>query len=220
MRWFFVIMCAFCLLTQYRGKSYVIHLIFRIPSLYIWRILSFLLHMRKQKHRSSYYQLVMVGLGSAYMLSDSKVLVIPLPPSTWARAFWFCFYFNIFYKMWTIFKVFIEFVTILLLFHVLVFWQQGVWDLSSPTRDRNRTLCTGRWMLNPWNARDVPRPPTFSCDFAAPSFKKDYMKRNREKSCHLRFSRTTYPQQTHQGPQQKVQPWGRPAEKSPIWAQP
>ena len=122
--------------------------------------------------------------------------------------------------MWTIFTVFLEFIAILLLFHVLVFWQQGVWDLSSPTRDRNRTLCTGRWMLNPWNARDVPRPPTFSCDFAAPSFKKDYMKRNREKSCHLRFSRTTDPQQTQQGPQKKVQPWGRPAEKSPIWAQP
>ena len=144
--WFFVIMCAFCLLTQYRGKSYVIHLIFRIPSLYIWRSLSFLLHMRKQKHRSSYYHLVMVGLGSAYMLSDSKVLVIPLPPSTWARAFWFCFYFNIFFclfLMWTIFKVFIEFVTILLLFHVLVFWPWGNWDLSSPTRYRTCIPCIG-----------------------------------------------------------------------------
>ena len=30
--------------------------------------------------------------------------------------------------MWTIFKLFIEFVTILLLFHVLVFWPQGMWD--------------------------------------------------------------------------------------------
>ena len=37
--------------------------------------------------------------------------------------------------MWTIFKVFIEFVTILLLFYVLVFWPRGTWDLSSPTRD-------------------------------------------------------------------------------------
>ena len=34
--------------------------------------------------------------------------------------------------MWTIFfKVFIEFVTILLLFYVLVFWPRGIWDLSS-----------------------------------------------------------------------------------------
>ena len=34
--------------------------------------------------------------------------------------------------MWTIFKVFIEFVTILLWFYVLVFWLQVMWDLSSP----------------------------------------------------------------------------------------
>ena len=36
---------------------------------------------------------------------------------------------------WTVFKVFIDFVTILLLYYVLVFWLGGVWDLSSPTRD-------------------------------------------------------------------------------------
>ena len=42
--------------------------------------------------------------------------------------------------MWTIFKVFIEFVTILLLFYVLVFWMQGKWDLSSLTRDRTAPL--------------------------------------------------------------------------------
>ena len=30
------------------------------------------------------------------------------------------------FLMWTICKVFIEFVTILLLFHVLVFWAQGI----------------------------------------------------------------------------------------------
>ena len=33
--------------------------------------------------------------------------------------------------MWTIFKVSIQFVTISLLFYVLVFWLQGMWDLSS-----------------------------------------------------------------------------------------
>ena len=38
------------------------------------------------------------------------------------------------------FSVFIEFVTILLLFYVLVFWLP---DLISPTRDRTYTLCTG-----------------------------------------------------------------------------
>ena len=41
--------------------------------------------------------------------------------------------FFFFFLMWTIFKVFIEFVIILLLFYVLVFWPWGMWDLSTPT---------------------------------------------------------------------------------------
>ena len=47
---------------------------------------------------------------------------------------------KIFFLMWIIFKVFTEFATILFLFYVLCnfffFWLQGMWDLSSPTRDR------------------------------------------------------------------------------------
>ena len=39
-------------------------------------------------------------------------------------------FFKRFWLMWTIFKVFIEFVTILLLFYVLVFWPRGTWDRS------------------------------------------------------------------------------------------
>ena len=57
--------------------------------------------------------------------------------------------------MWTIFKVFIEFVTILLPFYVLVFWPRSMRDLSSLTRDRTRTPCVGRWSLNHWTAREV-----------------------------------------------------------------
>ena len=42
--------------------------------------------------------------------------------------------------MWTTFKVFIEFVTVLLLFYVLgFFWPWGTQDLSSATRDRTHT---------------------------------------------------------------------------------
>ena len=41
-----------------------------------------------------------------------------------------------FFLMWTIFKVFIEFVTVSLLFYVLFFWPQAMWDLRSPTRDQ------------------------------------------------------------------------------------
>ena len=35
----------------------------------------------------------------------------------------------------TIIKVFIEFVTILLLIYILVFWPRAMWDLSYPIRD-------------------------------------------------------------------------------------
>ena len=63
---------------------------------------------------------------------------------------------QIFFLRWIIFKVFIEFVTILLLFYVLVFWLQGMWDLSSPTRDWILTPCIGRQSLNHWTTREVP----------------------------------------------------------------
>ena len=60
------------------------------------------------------------------------------------------------FKMWTILKVFIEFVTILLLFYGLVFWLQGMWDLSSLTRDQTHTSCIIRGSLNHWTARELP----------------------------------------------------------------
>ena len=39
------------------------------------------------------------------------------------------------------FEVFIEFVVILLLFYVLVFWPGDMWDLKPLTRDRTCTPC-------------------------------------------------------------------------------
>ena len=59
--------------------------------------------------------------------------------------------------MWTIFKVFIECVTILLLFFVLVFWPQGMEDLSSPRRDWTCSLCIRRGSLNHGTTREVPK---------------------------------------------------------------
>ena len=44
--------------------------------------------------------------------------------------------FFFFYLMWTILTVFIEFVTVLCLFYVLAFPQQGMWDPSSLTKDQ------------------------------------------------------------------------------------
>ena len=58
--------------------------------------------------------------------------------------------------MWTIFKVFTEFVTTLFLLYVLVPWPRGMWDPSSPTRDRTHTPCIGRRSPNHWTAREVP----------------------------------------------------------------
>ena len=60
------------------------------------------------------------------------------------------------FLMWTIFQVFIEFVTILLLFYVLVFWPRGMWDLSSPTRDQTLTPSIGRQSLNHWTTSGSP----------------------------------------------------------------
>ena len=57
--------------------------------------------------------------------------------------------------MWALFRVFIEFVTTLLLFYVLVFWPQGMWDLSSLTRDWTCTPCVGRQSLNHWTTSEV-----------------------------------------------------------------
>ena len=58
--------------------------------------------------------------------------------------------------MWTIFlKVFIEFVTILLLFYVLGFWLPDMWEICSPTRDWICTPYVGRWSLNHWTTREV-----------------------------------------------------------------
>ena len=64
-------------------------------------------------------------------------------------------YYYYFFLMWTIFKVFIEFVTILLLFYALFFWPWGMWDPSSPTRDWTCTPCIGRWSLNHGTTREV-----------------------------------------------------------------
>ena len=67
--------------------------------------------------------------------SSSNVLYIPFKKKD-------------FFLMWTIFKVFIEFVTMWLLSYVLIFWLRGMWDLSSQTRDPACRLCIGRRSLN------------------------------------------------------------------------
>ena len=36
------------------------------------------------------------------------------------------------------------------------FWSQGLWDLSSLTRDPICTPCIGRWSFNHWTTKEVP----------------------------------------------------------------
>ena len=72
---------------------------------------------------------------------------------------------NFFFFMWTIFKVFIEVVSILLLFYVSVFCPWSMWDLNSPTRDQTHTPCMGRCSRNHWTAREVPSQPFLILSF-------------------------------------------------------
>ena len=55
-----------------------------------------------------------------------------------------------FHRFCFFFKVFIEFVMILLLFYGLAFWPQGMWDLNSPTTDpRSKSLDSSPDALSP-----------------------------------------------------------------------
>ena len=81
------------------------------------------------------------------------------------------FFFFTFFLIWTIFqKVFIGFVTILLLLYVLVLEPWDIWDLSSWTRDGTCTPCTtGRRSLNPSPARRLSRAPVLKLICLSPS---------------------------------------------------
>ena len=89
--------------------------------------------------------------------------------------------------MWTIFKVSIKFVTILFLFYVLVFWSQGIWDLSSPTRDwtHSRTPCIEKWSLRQGPPEKPPSP--FSVPWYTSSFMLDKQKQKLQTACFVSF---------------------------------
>ena len=68
------------------------------------------------------------GLRGAVWEPATGGSLLPVPPPVP-----YCFMYELiiflsflFLKMWTIFKVFVEFVSIFLLFYVLVFWPQGI----------------------------------------------------------------------------------------------
>ena len=69
--------------------------------------------------------------------------------------------------MWTILKVFIEFVPTLLQFSVLVFWPRSMLDLSSLTSDQTQTPGIRRWILNHWTFTQAQTHNSYSKDGAA-----------------------------------------------------
>ena len=71
-----------------------------------------------------------------------------MSPLVWS---FFFFWYGLF------FKVFIEFITVLLLFYILVFCPRGMWDLSSCSLDRTHSY-TGRGNLNYWTTKEVLGP--------------------------------------------------------------
>ena len=83
-------------------------------------------------------------------------------------------------KFLFVFKVSIEFVTILFLFYVLDFWSQGRWDLSSPTVDLTYSPCIGRRSLNHWITREV------LFIFLSPSRGLPRWLSGKESACHCR----------------------------------
>ena len=65
----------------------------------------------------------------------------------------------IFKDYWgAIFKVFIEFVTILLLRYVLVFWPEGMWDLSPPDQGSNLHPLHCKEKSKPLDCQGSPQP--------------------------------------------------------------
>ena len=70
----------------------------------------------------------------------------------------FCFFVCLlfFFLMWMNCKVLSEFVTMLLLFYVLVPCPRGMWNPCSLIRDQTCTPCTGKQSLYQWTIREVP----------------------------------------------------------------
>ena len=90
-------------------------------------------------------------------------------------CFFFCFFF--FFLIWTLLKVFIEFVTILLLVYNLAFWVQA-YRILAPQPGIEPTPPALEGEVNHWTARDIglflPCPPGITlCGGSQPPHHKD-----------------------------------------------
>ena len=115
------------------------------------------------KDREAWRAAVLGVAKSQTWLSKGRIAVTPRPRLVILLYYIFYIFFSLRYLLlllWTIFKVSIEFVTILLLVYVLVFWMRGMWDLRSPTRNGTCTPplegkvltpgLPGKSYLTPW----------------------------------------------------------------------
>lgn len=102
--------------------------------------------------------------------------------------------------MWTILKFFIEFVTVLFLVYVLVFWPWGIWGLSSPTRvELTSPALEGREIL-------TTGPPGKSLPFL--------------NICHIKFSAYCLPHIPSSFPSVRIRPEFLPRPRRPYIVSP
>ena len=83
---------------------------------------------------------------------EKHVLLSAMYPECWE----FCFHFLRFFFFWCgpLFKVFIEFVTmVLLLFMFWIFGHEACETLVPQSGDQTHTACIGRWSVNHWSAK-------------------------------------------------------------------
>ena len=76
--------------------------------------------------------------------------------SFWRLSLCFIFLSFFFFLMWTILKVFIEFLAMWLLSSIFIFWPQGMYDLICQSRDPTHIPCSRRPNLNHWTTTEVP----------------------------------------------------------------
>ena len=120
-----------------------------------------------------------------FSVSESKVLSAN-DCHCWVFFLFFIRLFFFFFKTCSILKVFIKFVMALLLFYALVFWPQGMWDLSCPINDQTCTTCIRRRSLNHWTTREVP-PLVFNISSVTTCQAYSSICFNPHKNCAVKF---------------------------------
>ena len=105
------------------------------------------------------------GKGSCLSSHSLQLAVSRCKPASLNFIALALFFLSFFFFTVDNFKFFIEFVTILFLFYILVSWPQGMWDLCYLRRDWSGTPCNRS--LNHWTTRksQVLAPIFFFNDF-------------------------------------------------------